>query len=410
MERNAIQNRRSEKTKKIVSAGLFSRTIAAIVDLAIVAFVAGIFYMGGQTIAQNTSVVKDNVNLQREYYVASGLFEYVMDGEEETLEVTPKITSTDYKDYENMIVNYFTVYKTSECPEDYRDSKYTMYWYNVHVLGLEEDPLAVPYTDLDSLPNFTVRGKNIFTYDDSEIDKYNARPILKEDTETMRNAALRYYYIPTDENTDNDNFVYNYATVDLRSTEFFYIAESTMNLWLNFVPIIIGIVLSSIIFYFVIPICTKNGQTLGKMTFHIGIVNELGYQIKKVQLIPRFIFELFLLAAAYLICDFFIPYGLFVFLGIATVYFLASYLMMIFSKNNKSIHDIFAITRVIDMRQSTWFKDANEEAGVEKRISESQKIIFDETIDYRENPNVLYVNPDYENPENGDSGENKKKE
>lgn len=408
MEQRLINDRRKVKTKKIVPGGLFSRTVAAIVDLAIVAFVGGLFYIGGQKIAGKTDVVKDNTTLQREYHVASGLFEYeVVDGVV-TSGVVPKISSTDYKDYEAMIINYFTVYKTSECPEEYRDSKYTQYWYNVHILGLEEDPLATPYDDLEELPSFVEKGKDIFQYDEDALDKYNALPLLKEETETMEAIALRYYFIPQNENNDNQNHVYNYATVDLRSTDYFQLAEKTLLRWYQYVPMASGIVLSMLIFYFIIPISTRNGQTLGKLTFHLGLVNKLGYQVQKVQIIERFFFEFFLLAATFAICNSYVPFGLFVFVAIATVYFLASFLLMIFTKEHRAIHDFLALTTTIDMNQSTWFKNASEEAGVEKRIAESKKISFGKKEDYKKNPNILYVNPDFENQEKGDSEDEEK--
>ncbi len=140
------------------------------------------------------------------------------------------------------------------------------------------------------------------------------------------------------------------------------------------------------------------------MTMSIALVNKLGYAYDRKQLIPRVFFNLTLLVAMYLIFDL-LPHGLLIFIGAATIYFFASYTVMIFTKEHKAIHDYFAATIAIDAKKSVWFKDANEEARVQKRIDESAKIDLDPKLDKEKNPNLLYVNPKFKNPEKGDSGE-----
>lgn len=402
-------------TKRIEPAGLFARTVAAIVDLAIVAFVAGLFYIGGQAIMEKTSIVKDATTEMRKYYIDSGLYRYKVDDEGQlTQEIEFLTDSEDYKDYEDMIVNYYTVYKTSQCPEQYRDDKYTMYWYNVHILGLEVNPAAEPFDaeELNARPALIKeKGPKIFKYDETlGEDKYNARPVLIFDStvegeqQLAEKAALRYYFISEESNSNNEYYIYSYTLTDLMATDYFNNAYNTMYQWYYIIPILVSALLSSIIFYFVVPIITKNGQTLGKMTMSIALVNKLGYAYDRKQLIPRVFFNLTLLVAMYLIFDL-LPHGLLIFIGAATIYFFASYTVMIFTKEHKAIHDYFAATIAIDAKKSVWFKDANEEARVKKRIDESAKIDLDPKLDKEKNPNLLYVNPKFKNPEKGDSGE-----
>lgn len=387
-------------TKRIVPAGLFPRTVAAIVDLAIVAFVAGLFFIGGQKIMESAPIVKDNTTAMRDYYVDSGLYEYEIKDGEKTGQILALTTSEDYKDYENMIVNYYTVYKTSECPEEFRDDKYTMYWYNVHILGLAENPAVAPYDDLASRPELiTTKGPQIFKYDESlGEDKYNARPVLdfdiavEGDEELVKRAALRYYFIPETDNSNSQYYIYSYAVTDLMATEYFNGAYETMYKWYYIIPILVSALISAIIFYFIIPISTKNGQTLGKLTMSVALVNKLGYAYSRKQLVPRFFLNVVILIAMYLIFDL-LPHGLLIFLGAATVYFFASYTVMIFTKEHKAIHDIFSATLAVNTKESVWFKNANEEERVKKRIDESKKIDLDEKPDQEKNPNILYVNP-----------------
>lgn len=415
MKRTYVPDRSVEQvnsTKKIVPAGLFARTVAAIVDLAIVAFIAGLFFIGGQYIMERSSLVLDSVNEMRDYYITSGLLRY----EEKDGELTNELVFykyDNYKDYENLLVNYFTVYKTSECPEQYRDDKYTTYWYNVHILGLAENPNATPFEqkDLDARPDLVKeKGSKIFKYDDTlGEDMYSSRPVLNFDPavdgeeELIKNAALRYYFIAEESNENNDYYVYSYAVTDLMSSEYFNNAYTTMFKWYYVVPILVSALLSALIFYFIIPIITKNGQTLGKMTMSIALVNKLGYSYSKKQLIPRFFFNVVLIIAMYLIFDLF-PHGWLILLGAVTIYFFASYTVMVFTKDHKAIHDYFAATMAVNTKESVWFKDANEEARIQKRIEESGKIDFDEKLDKEKNPNLLYVNPKFKNPEKGDSG------
>lgn len=58
-----------------------------------------------------------------------------------------------------------------------------------------------------------------------------------------------------------------------------------------------NIVLTTTIFVLLIPMLTKNGQSLGKMIFKLSITNQYGYRLKPWQLIVRYlaflVFEVF---------------------------------------------------------------------------------------------------------------------
>lgn len=404
MEKIIEQDRRSEKdktTKKIIPAGLFYRCVAAVVDLAITTFIGGIFLIGAQWAINQTPTVQSSRQEMAEFSVDSGLFHYKDDNPAN--DVMPFTDSTNYKDYETMLVNYYTNYKVNGCPEEYRDAKYTTYWYNVHLLGLSENPAVEAYTDLDSRPDIvTKKGPTLFEYQKGEGDAilYDQLPVLKSGVSDA--SAFHYYYIPEADNAEGTYYIYSYAVTDLYSTNYFNNAYINMYNWYYTFSIIISFSLSALIFYFIIPILTKNGQTLGKLTFHIGLVNKLGYQYKKIQLIPRFFFTVLLLVTAYIVSQFFV-YSLFIFLAAATILLLVSYCIAVFTSEHKAIHDYFAGTTVIDLRQSTWFKDAEEEKRTQKRIDEYIHIQSDEELDYEKNPNLLYVNGNFKDKEKGDS-------
>ena len=143
------------------------------------------------------------------------------------------------------------------------------------------------------------------------------------------------------------------------------------------------------IFYFIIPLCFKNGETIGKKVMHTCLVNKLGYQYSRLQLIPRFLFPTFLIIAIVFITGF-----SFWSLLIVSATILVSYLFVIFSKNNKALHDYFAGTLVIDARESTWFKNAKEEERTQKDVDEYVEGVKN-SVDATPNEDILYTNPHF---------------
>ena len=122
---------------------------------------------------------------------------------------------------------------------------------------------------------------------------------------------------------------------------------------------------------------------------HTCLVNKLGYQYSRLQLIPRFLFPTFLIIAVIFITGFSIWSLL-----ITSVAFLASYIFAIFSKNNRAFHDIFAGTLVVDARESTWFKNAEEEEKTQREIDEYVESVRSSDIN-ASNDNIIYTNPHF---------------
>lgn len=110
------------------------------------------------------------------------------------------------------------------------------------------------------------------------------------------------------------------------------------------IPVLFGV---SFIFYFIIPICSKNGETIGKYILGLGVLSANGYVLKKYYHIPRY-FGFFILEMAGGICSF---GGL----------FLVSYLMFCFTKKRRCIHDFIGNCVVIDKKASVWFYDKDQE-------------------------------------------------
>lgn len=118
-------------------------------------------------------------------------------------------------------------------------------------------------------------------------------------------------------------------------------------MWMSMVYIVPVLFGFAFIFYFIIPICSKNGQTIGKYITGLAVLSQDGYELKKIYYLPRFL--------SYFVVE--LCLGIFSFGGI----FLISYMMFCFSKKRRCIHDYFSNSVVIDKKDSTWFKNREQE-------------------------------------------------
>ena len=128
-------------------------------------------------------------------------------------------------------------------------------------------------------------------------------------------------------------------------------------------------VLSFSIFFIIIPVCFKNGETLGKKTLHIGLVTRDGYQVQKRQIVFR---QLLLLVYVF-IATFCLGIRITAFatLGLAVlIYFIPTFI----SKTKRSPADMLAYTLTVDTLKSVWFDNAFVEKETEEQIEEQMKI------------------------------------
>ena len=391
----------------ITYAGLFPRFVALIVDLAITALVfAGLLLFTQNVICKNSSYVK---NAQSEFYsynVDSGLYDKLEDG---TLK---EKTFDNYRSYQDLFYSYYTDYLVNKCPEQYRVSynDKEVYWFNTHVLG-QKDELSL-YDDIEKLDDLVKNtGPALFTYQlDGEnnplYDQIALPKCQNNDAEATISDAdqaklIKYFYISDADNKNNETCYYSIASLDLVNREF---VSNAYNVWYQHyyqLPIIFCLAFSMIIFFFVIPMFFKNGETLGKLIFHLGIVNKLGYRYSRLQLIPRYFAMMAIVVAMYLI------FGIsFITLGILTFLALGSYGLAIFTKNHKAIHDFIAGTIVVNKVHSEIYKDANEEAKIKASIQEVKPLLAD--IETPREETLLYKNENFEGKKNDGDKQSKK--
>ncbi len=132
-----------------------------------------------------------------------------------------------------------------------------------------------------------------------------------------------------------------------------------------------GLLVGVMVMEFVIPLILKNGQTLGKKCFGIGLIREDGVQISVMQLFVRS------LLGKYTVCSMLPAYliilllngamglaGLIVLLGLLITHFC----LMAFSRNNGGIPDMMAATVQVDLASQKVFKTTEDLLEYTKRI------------------------------------------
>lgn len=126
--------------------------------------------------------------------------------------------------------------------------------------------------------------------------------------------------------------------------------------------------LSFFVFFILIPILFKNGETLGKKFGHLGFVTKDGFSIKKRQIVLRQI-ALFIYVS---LCSFVVGIGItsLATLGIGVlIYFIAT----LISKTKRSPFDYLCYTYLIDTKNSVWFDSQEEEERNEIELEEKME-------------------------------------
>lgn len=142
-------------------------------------------------------------------------------------------------------------------------------------------------------------------------------------------------------------------------------------------------VLSFAVFFIIIPLCFKNGETLGKKTFHLGLLAKDGYAVKKRQIVLRQVTLLLYCGLASFVVGIGLTSFATLFVGVF-IYFLATFI----SKAKRSPMDYLSYTVVVDTQKSVWFKDEFEETSMTEEFNENMSKYRKGPV---ENKNVIQV-------------------
>lgn len=333
--------------KCIVLAKMGRRIFAAIIDFLITLGVAlALFFALIMPLTIDEDTYNANTFSMNEIKIASRV--YVNTATEDVLVpeliidvVTSKLSSVN----DDKIISHFNSF-------DYKETKISV---------------------IDSLVRFyieppTYKGENIFNLRSASLDAVKSdlfkvgSSISNIKDVTLNNETNMYEIslIDVDKKVTTVDFISSLIKPDnietttsvsemvINCSTYKTLDEENRNMMLfTIVMIIPALFGSSLIFYFLIPICSKNGETIGKYLLGLGVLSADGYVLKRYYHIPRFL-SLFIIEMAG---------GILSFGGL----FLISYILFCFNKKRRSIHDFVGNSVVIDKKASVWFVDKDQE-------------------------------------------------
>lgn len=361
--------------KDIKYANLGRRVLGIILDLIFFIILLLFFYLpvveGYIDIGfHNKQVLNDVKALQ----VYSGLFidrseegqeplnNVSLIGREELTDDNNYFTFDSYEVYLNATYNFYSNKELSFHNElmemifskiDVNDRELN-YWFNTNALNIDEsedfDVYYLQNGDLYSSPlNGNCQIKDTITFNGIEYKKNEG------DNRNNQEYILASIKIFSD--TLDFPGTYQEALLHLRNTSeysSYYLSLERISRYEAY----ISIALSGTIYFLIIPLFFRNGETLGMKIVHIGLVNSLEYQVAKPQV---FLKNLLILAE--------------IFVGIFTFFlvFLVDYIVMIFTKRHRSFSDFVAATVMIDTKTSVWFVSRAVEDKLISQIEENLK-------------------------------------
>lgn len=147
----------------------------------------------------------------------------------------------------------------------------------------------------------------------------------------------------------------------------------TYNLVINLTLLItsLGILIAMLVLEFAVPLVLKNGQTVGKKCFGLGLIRQDGVAMNNLQLFARTLLGKYTLGTM-------IPVYVFLLmfwgnLGVTGTVILGALLVgqvvcVSMTRNNSALHDLLAGTVVVDLASQQIFKTTEELLAYTKRI------------------------------------------
>lgn len=145
------------------------------------------------------------------------------------------------------------------------------------------------------------------------------------------------------------------------------------NMVVSLIMLIISLSLlgAVLVLEFVVPLCFKNGQTVGKKVFSLAVMRTDGVKLSTLQLFARSILGKFTVETMIPVCILLMIFwgamgivGLFV----LVILFVVQAVLLVATKNNAMLHDIIGCTVVVDYPSQRIFNSTDELIEYTKRI------------------------------------------
>ncbi len=331
-------------------------TIAYLLDaVCTIAMIFAIYYAFGNTVLLPAQNYQASYDEYLAFMADSGLTKGDSSGTLLTYDETIQDGKAGWQYYQEAVIKYYTVFIPGESGAEFYEedgvSKDSEGKYNVE--SIKAFVLKKVYL-LNADGSQIEEGSDpYFVLDESTEDPYDVK--LSADyqgdisTELTKLSKLKSFFA----NSESRTGAYYDAITHFSAQPHFKDLQNSIGLkrYIAYLP---SFIISPLIFFFLIPLLTKDGRTLGKLAQKIAVVSESGYKARKLNIVIHYailtlVWELLLIPSTMI--------------GIMAMAFLLliDYLALILSKNHTSLHDKIARTLVIDAKESKWFKDEEEE-------------------------------------------------
>lgn len=391
MEKNQNLDTKN-KISRYEPAPMAKRLFAGIMDAAVFIFVFLAMALWVFTSIANAAFGYNDINnAGKRYHLATHLYLAQKIDDDGNLVVVPVKDSTgNMNDYSEL-----TLYSSSnENPSFYIERIY-YYYHNFKTnvdIELPTNGEYDPINDHFASPEYNQEINGVLPVD-LYTNEWFSKEILQveEDNSFFEIASESESYLASikvkegSNNSDVITFLKNRAyeaTGDMYHSDYFQAIEKQIEKiqYFIFLP---PFAISYGIFFILIPLLFKDGQTLGKKTMAVAVISFDGYSAKKRQILFR---EVLLFIVIFLL-------GIVVGIGLTSFAIISAGVVLLFigtliPKNKRSIFDYAAYTIVIDSIHSVWFKNKIDEARhqqeLENNMSKYKKYI-------PENPNLIQV-------------------
>jgi len=178
------------------------------------------------------------------------------------------------------------------------------------------------------------------------------------------------YELLSEEEKENYNNAFSALTGD---EDFNYVYSMLINLTL--IIITFGILISYLVLEFLVPILFKNGQTIGKKVFGVGVMRVDGVKLSPLLLFIRTVLGKFTVETMVpVMLAISVYFGL---MGIEAIIImgfilLIQIIMISATKTNSAIHDMISQTVTVDFASQLIFNSPAELTEYKKRLHENE--------------------------------------